>query len=40
MKALSRFLLLIGFITIVPYAIWWIFTGMDWDETIDEIDML
>lgn len=40
LKALLRFLLFIGIITIIPFVIWWIFTGMDWFDTEDEIDYL
>ena len=40
LKAFLRLLLLLGFITIIPYVIWWIFTGLDFWETIDEIECL
>lgn len=40
LKAFLRLILLIGFITILPYVIWWICTGYDWIDTIEEINYI
>lgn len=40
LKALLRFLALIELITIIPYLLWWIFTGWSWWDTLDEIECL
>jgi len=40
LKAFLRFLALVGLITIIPYAIWWVFTGLNWYDTLDEIEWL
>jgi len=40
LKAMLRLLALIGLITIIPYILWWIFTGLSWWDTIDEIEWL
>ena len=38
LKAFLRLLALVGLITIIPYAIWWIITGLNWWDIIDEIE--
>lgn len=40
LKAFLRLLALVGLITIIPYALWWIFTGLNWWDTLDEIEWL
>jgi hypothetical protein len=39
-KALLRIIALIGLITIIPYTLWWAFTGLNWSDTLDEIESL
>jgi hypothetical protein len=38
LKAFLRLLALVGLITIIPYIIWWIVTGWNWIDILDEID--
>ena len=39
-KAILRLLLLIGVVTILPYMLWWVFTGMDYIDILEEIEWL
>ena len=38
--AICRFLLIIGMITVIPYFLFWVITGMNWIDIMDEIDWM
>jgi len=40
LKSALRLMALIGLITLIPFAIWWVFTGLGWWDTIEEIEYL
>ena len=40
LKILLRLLLLIGLLTIVPLMFWWIFTGLGFHDTLQEIECM
>ena len=39
-KAILRLVAILGLVTIIPYLLWWIFTGFNWFETTDLIDVI
>jgi hypothetical protein len=40
LKTFLRLLFVVSIITIVPFVLWWVFTGLGFYETIDEIELI